>query len=143
MSLIYNGTTIDKIIYNGTELDKLVYNGVTVFTSGIDVSVLAQFVYTGDSCVFSGKFSISESASVESSDPITCYVKTSKSTSTNSTTISSDDISNLANLTFITPTSGTITFEAWCVYKGVTSPKVSVTVAYNAYGYVIDTIITV
>lgn len=31
MSLIYNGTNVEKVIYNGVELDKVIYNGVTVF----------------------------------------------------------------------------------------------------------------
>ena len=31
MSLIYNGTNVEKVIYNGVELDKVIYNGVIVF----------------------------------------------------------------------------------------------------------------
>lgn len=31
MSLIYNGTNVEKVIYNGTELDKIIYNGTVVF----------------------------------------------------------------------------------------------------------------
>ncbi len=33
MSLIFNGTTIEKVIFNGTEIEKLIYNGTTVFES--------------------------------------------------------------------------------------------------------------
>lgn len=31
MSLIYNGTNVEKVIYNSTELDKIIYNGTVVF----------------------------------------------------------------------------------------------------------------
>lgn len=33
MSLIVNGTEIDKVVYNGTEIDKLIYNGTVVWES--------------------------------------------------------------------------------------------------------------
>lgn len=33
MSLVYNGTTVNKIVYNGTALTKIIYNGVTVWAA--------------------------------------------------------------------------------------------------------------
>lgn len=35
MSLIYNGTNVEKVIYNSTELDKIIYNGTVVFEKTI------------------------------------------------------------------------------------------------------------
>lgn len=52
MSLIFNGTTIEKVIFNGTEIEKLIYNGTTVFESsyviydnGNQVKALENGVY--------------------------------------------------------------------------------------------------
>lgn len=52
MSLIYNGTTVDKVIYNGTNLDKIIYNGTTVFTSIPPNSTITINFQSSGSCYF-------------------------------------------------------------------------------------------
>lgn len=46
MSLIFNGTEIEKVIYNGTTVEKLIYNGTLVWEA---LPAYTEFYFEGDS----------------------------------------------------------------------------------------------
>lgn len=47
MSLIVNGTEVEKVVYNGTEVEKVIYNGTVVWESGDELIMNVKSVESG------------------------------------------------------------------------------------------------